>query len=313
MTEPRPETVEQTPERDAMNGVPLGVLSIAELKQWAEQDERVIRNQHPPDGHLGAVAETALSRWPADSPINTLRRWAYIKHLFLSRSEGLQEQAGKNVAQEAARQLLRREPVVVQIGPHKVEVTSRSYSAMAEIAQHAIRIRELQTDAERAEELEQYCLDSIRRNPEKAGKYRRRLKRVGRIHAAIVAEVELQRRAVYAHALTKDGAPAKSLTEAPAWVEQIDAMWDGALIIAIQEAGAGRYFRLGEPPDPPASKGTPRQPAENFGWASHFAQIERDLKVQPASFYDVDLYQQITWMRLAKPVMEEEAEQEALT
>jgi hypothetical protein len=117
----------------------------------------------------------------------------------------------------------------------------------------------------------------------------------------------LQRRAIYAHAFTPTGAPARSLDDAPAWWVEVGPAEDAALIVACWEAGPGRYARLGEPPAPKKKKET-KDDVDEFGWASLFASIERQQKVAPAELYDRDLWQLLAWSRAAAPPVPEELE-----
>ena len=101
---------------------------------------------------------------------------------------------------------------------------------------------------------------------------------------------------MYAHAFTADGAPARDLSDAPDWCVEVTPEDDARLLAALFEAGPGRYARLGPPPPPP--KGAPKA-AEPLGWASMFAAFERAQAAPPASFYDRDLPQTLTWARAA--------------
>lgn len=273
-------------------------ISLEQLQAMCASEERTLRMQSPPDGDLGGEAEARLKRIDASTIVGALRRWAYIKHLYLSRMEGLSRQEDRAIAEDAARALLRREPVRVRIGPYHVNVTARSYSAMLEIAQHAVRARELQADIVRCEEIEDQLLVSLRATRRKR-RVRRRMRWVAAIHRRLLVESLLHRRAIYAHALTPSGAPAASLEEAPPWVEEIDPAWDALLISAVHEAGPGRYMRLGEEPEPP--KGAKKDERESFGWHSFFAAIERNAKIPAAQLYDRDLYQYLTWVRAGSP------------
>lgn len=275
-------------------------VTLEQVRAWCERDEATLRNQHPPEGRLPPEAEEQLARYDSSTMTGALRRWGYLKHLFHRR----RERKGRKDAQakRAARQLLRREPVRLQLGGHTVDITARSYAALYEIAAHALRVRELEADRDRIAELHARTEEALR---ERRGfgarrRGRRRLRRLGRLYRRVFAEILLHRRAIYAHALTPSGAPAASIEEAPDWWEEIDPVWDGALLAAVFEAGPGRYAQLGEPPPERSGRGGSDRP-EDFGWASLFASIERQQRTEAAALYDQDLWRLLTWLRAGAP------------
>lgn len=184
----------------------------------------------------------------------------------------------------------------VELGGHIVHVTARSYAAMAEIARHDQRIRMLAADlhyldGRLLEATQELAVAGVGR-----GRLRRRLRRYTEAYGSIAQEIHRQRKAMWAHALTPDGAPARDLSGLPEWVDEIDSAWDGALLRAVMEAGVLRYVQLGPPP-----KRKERRDDEEFGWSSLFASIERQQNLAPASLFDRDLFQTLAWVRAGAP------------
>lgn len=273
------------------------VVTLEQFQGWCERDEATIRNQYP-GRELPAHAEATLRMLDAGTLLGAMRRWGYLKHLFHSRVEGLEKASGGSESPaDIARQLLRREPVRVELPGRTVLVTGRSYAAMAEIAAHASRLAEIDRDLRRIGELEAATLEEVTApgSPLRRHHFRRRFRKLGEIHRRLLVESTLHRQAIYAHALTPDGAPAESLADAPAWWVELGPADDALLIAAVWEAGVGRYARLGEPPESDGEGSTQR--AEDWGWASCFAGWERHLRVGPAALYDRDLGQLTAWMR----------------
>lgn len=281
-------------EQDVTDGE---VLRLADLRDACARHEATLRMQYPPDGRLPAEDEAELARCGPATARGVLQRYALLKYLFRRRQEaGGPGRPGIEQAETAMRQLLRREPIVLELGAHRVHVTARSYAALYEIAAHATRSRELAADLVRIDSLHARTVQALVHAPRaERGRLRARLRRLGQLHRRTVLELGLHRRAIYAHALTPSGAPAESLVEAPRWVDEIDAIWDGVLLAAIHEVGAGRYSRLGEPPERPGK--APPEPLEDFGWHTHFALIERNRRMPEASLYDRDLYRELAWLR----------------
>lgn len=275
-----------------------GAISYERLKKLANRDEAFLRDRYPdglPDGW-----EEDLARHPGDTAMSMLYRVVVLKSFFRERHAEREAKAEPTEdAQTAARKLLQREPVRVELDDVVAHVTARSYTAMQAIAAHDLRIRELGIDLRRAAELHALTRAELGglRWYERRGHLRRRLKRLSALHTALYVEVQAHRQMLYAHAMTPDGAPASSPEEAPEWWTRVDAAWDAALLSALMEAGPGRYARLGPPPKREGGK----KSGESFGYASLFAGVERDQKIEAASLYDRDLFQTLTWLRAGAP------------
>jgi hypothetical protein len=110
-----------------------------------------------------------------------------------------------------------------------------------------------------------------------------------------VIEARLHRQAIYAHAFTLDGSPAQSLDEAPSWWETLTPEDDSALLKAMFMAGHERLSEISD--DQPEEKKT----KNDFGWHSLITTIEKMVKAEPASYYDVDLFQLAAWARTVNP------------
>lgn len=275
-------------------------VTLERLVQLCETHERVLRWQYP-EGALPSEWEDELARWPADSADSALERLAALKHFYrLDDARRNPKPASPADAEDAARQLLTREPVRVELGDIVAYVTARSYAAMYAIACHDARIRELDADLQRASQLHALTAAQLRALPWYArgrGRLRRRLRRLGALHERLYLELAAHRQMLYAHAMTPDGAPAASPDQAPDWWVRIDPAWDAALLAALWEAGPGRYARLGPEPERRRKQGG----GESFGWASLFASVERSQKLPAAELYDRDLYQLLTWLRAGAP------------
>lgn len=281
------------------------VLTLDDLVRRCEAHERVLRWQYEGDA-LPADWEAELARFPADDLDRALSRLAALKHFYrLDDARRNPKAASPEDAEAAARQLLTREPVRVELGDVVASVTARSYAAMAAIARHDARIRELDADLRRASQLHAITAAELRALPWYArgrGRLRRRLRRLTELHDRLFLELAAHRQMLYAHALTPDGAPATSPDQAPEWWTRVDPAWDAALIAALMEAGPGRYAKLGPAPDRKRKK----DGGESFGWASLFASVERSHKLAAAELYDRDLYQLLTWLRAGAPPEPEE-------
>lgn len=226
--------------------------------------------------------ELALEEVPPLNMRLAMKRWGYLKHLHHKRA------AWRRPAkrEEAMRGLLRREPVIVFVpGGRRVEVTSRGYATMFEIARHAVRLRELE------DVIEELDADYAR-----APSHQSR-RRVARFHRRAIFEARLQRQAIYAHAFTPDGRPASSLEDAPAWWTEIDALGDSLILNALFQAGHLRYAELGEPP----RRRNEGRKLEDFGWHSLLAELAREESVPAAETYDRDFFQQLAELRAAAP------------
>lgn len=277
-------------------------LPLSHVQRWCERYERLLRRQYPPDGKLPGDAERQLEALDPSNMTGALQRWAYLKHLYLVRSEGLAKRdESRQSIEAAARQLLRREPVRIQLGDHQVAVTARSYAAMYEIAACAMAIRSLEVDLDTAARLAASTIEALDRTRgwRRRARLRRRLRTLRELHRRASDEVARQRRMLYAHAFTPSGAPARSAEEAPEWWAEVDPVADAVLQAALIQAGHARFERLGDPPpDDPDRKTKPR---EDLGWATLFASIERQQKLPPGTLYDVDLFQLRTWLRAGAP------------
>lgn len=267
------------------------------VRERCEKIEKVLRLQFKPNPLPGPMQQQ-LATCPADgSPEDLVERWVTLAHLLRCERDNLHGHGtGRDDedTEEAVRKLLQREPIRIDVADHRLEVTGRSYAAMIEMARHEIRIDELREDAARAAELREELEERIAATDGAEQRAcRRRLKRVGRVHRAILQEVRLHRRALYAHATTEDGSPAENLEEAPAFWDQIGPREHLALLTALFKAGPGRLDRLGK--SPPSEGG--RDFREDWGFKSMIAAFEGDMKIDPASYFDRDLGQLITWMR----------------
>lgn len=269
------------------------------VRERCEKIEKVLRLQFKPNPLPGPMQQK-LATCPADgSPEDLVERWVTLSHLLRCVRDDLGHGGGRasrdpDDVEEAVRKLLSRDPVTMEVSGHRLEVTGRSYAAMIEMARHEIRIDELRQDAARAAELRESLETAIERADGPAvRRHRRRLKRVGRVHRAILQEIRLHRRALYAHATTEDGAPADSLEDAPEFWSEIGPREHLALLTALFEAGPGRLDRLGK--SPPSEGG--RDFREDWGFKSMIAAFEGDMKIEPATYYRRDLGQLITWMR----------------
>lgn len=284
-------------------GGPEGQLSaeqlLEQIRSSTDRDEQLLREQDS-EHRLAPAAETALAllKADADPARRTLRVYAYIKHLFLVRSEGLAEAPEEKL--EAAHQLLTRAPEEVTLdGGRVVTVTGRSYQALHEIARHSLRLQELEHDLRRCARLEEETLAAVMTSPDRGtrARARRRFRRTAEAHSLAMEEIALHRQSVYAHVFTESGAPATSIDHAPTWWEEITPQDDRRLMAAVWGVGAGRFQKLGPAPSSGETSEEPR--GERFGWHSHFAQLERQMKLEPATLRNRDLYQHLTWLRAA--------------
>lgn len=250
-------------------------VSLAMVQKWCARNERLLRMQYP-DGKLPARWEAELGPEPTTMTA-ALERWALLRHCIRQHGQGRVREADAVDAREAARQILRREPVRVELDSGRtVEVRGRSYGAIVEIAAHALAVQELSARIE----AEEGAISSDR-------------------YRALGYEVQLHRRAIWAHALRADPSPARSLDEAPAWWREITPADDARLLAATYEAMFERRERLGAAPE---AKDAREPPAEHFGWMSILAMLEAKYRVAPATFVDgADLMQITTRERLAGP------------
>jgi len=284
-------------------------VALDDVRKWCDREERVLRLQYqvrpnergelPPEWELGLQhpgRQTATMS-------GALSRWAYLIHLYRIRNQKLTKAEAPDV-EEAIRQLLLREPIVVEMPSRTVAVTGRSYSAMLEIARHSVRLRELEADVLKIAGLEQQLLAILVGESPKPKRKRaqRRLRWLYRVHRKVLMEAQLHRQGIYAHALTDDGAPARALSDAPEWWDQMGPEDDAALLRALFAVGVERFAEIPERPE----KEDERRPAEDFGWHSLFSSVERSAKLKPASLYDRDLFQLLTWVRTGHTSLEDE-------
>lgn len=278
-------------------GVP-DPIDLPWLRSFVEREERILRLQYP-DGEFPDHVEAELAPLAMATMAQALRRLIVVKHQWRVWSQRLQRRGASADVAEAARKILRREPVTVELLGRRLEITSRSYSAMAEIAFHDLTIQKLRGDLERVEELLQEIAGRARGTRPWSlrlrGHLRRRFDRLTELYQRIYSEMERHRAAIYAHALTPSGAPARSIDEAPEWWAETGPMEDAALIRALIEAGPGRYADLGPVPEP--RKRSRVEMREHFGFASLFATWEPELNLEPAELFDRDLVQFLTHLR----------------
>lgn len=284
----------------------MNAVTLEVAQGWCSQYETTLRGSFGPEQEFPEAWERELGALPPDTLEHAIARYALLKHFYRLRTEALEQAREAPEAALAARQLLRREPVEVEIGGRTVHITGRSYAAMYQIARHALAIRALEAELDCVAEL---CAETLQRMEgarwRRRSVLRRRLRRLERLHAAAHAELHEQRRALYAHALTPTGAPARSPDEAPGWWEEVGPEEDAHLLWACWEAGPGRYARLGQPKAP---KKRSDEKGEDFGWASIFASFERQQRAEPASYYDRDLAQLLAWLRAGAPPVPPELE-----
>lgn len=284
--------------RHELAGAP-SVITVEWLQTECARLERMIRKQ-PFEWPEGAEQELEALK-PVRDTASGLRIWALLKHLYRVRSEGLTAPKTQDTA-EVARQILMREPVVVQLAGRAVKVTGRSYAAMAHIAQHDIRGRVLWLKLERLAALvsiteARHRASSVFRR----GKHSRRLDRLAAVHEDLFTEWMKHRASFYAHALTEHGGPADDGARPPSWFRHTTREDDAVLLGALFEVGPARYNLLGPPPE---RKDSP-DPLESFGFASLISAWDRDIKLGPAALYDHDLGQVLTQMRAGNPPFNE--------
>ena len=275
-------------------------VDLTWLKIQCGKLERTLRNQHE-DRKLEPRHEAELARLVLSDTTGALRRWAYLKHLYLVRSEGLKAPGGKADVDEllVAYQLLAREPVQVNVGTRIVEVKERSLACLVQIGRHGVRIEWLLSRLQQAAELAGQLAE--KREPRLRG----RMLRVKDEQQALLYELGLQRQALYAHVFTESGAPATSRDEAPDWWEELTLLADALLVRAVNEVGSGRAMKLGTMPEPPrrADQKGRMEHLEDFGWLSTLARWGVKMPVKEADFLTRPLGQALALFRLgADPV-----------
>lgn len=268
------------------------------VRERCEKVEKVLRLQFKPDP-LPPHFQRKLSSCPADgSPEDLVERWVTLSHLLRCVRDDLRGWGSASDAdvEEAARKLMRREPVEVELESRTVRVTGRSYAAMLEMARHELRLDTLRERMTRAAEVREELAERAEAAESRAERKRlaRRRRKVVRVYRLMLQESRLHRRALYAHAFTEDGAPAESLEDAPDWWEEVGPAEHVLLLSALFRAGPGRLSELGRSPDRGDSG---RDLAEDWGYKSLIASFEQEAGAEPASYFDRDLGQLIAWMR----------------
>lgn len=256
-----------------------------------ERLERILRLQHsdptdPTDeGEFDPRDEFALAQRPLTNLRSALRRWAYLKHLYISRQQNLERRTSEadEDTLDVMRRLIRREPVPVELqGGRTVEVTDRSWAALFEMARHGRRINTLREDLQRIDTLENRILDRID-DDGPTPVLRRRLQGLRDLAESGLEEIQLHRKAIYAHLMTDDGAPADSLDDAPDWWTEVTPLDDVLLVSAAQKVGPDLYAKLGEMPDPPERDSDSEWiNLETFGWLTPFKRWDKDMPVEAA-------------------------------
>lgn len=266
-------------------------VTLGVVQRWIDESESTLRASMR-DAGFPAEWESQLEQHPPTALIPALQRWALLKHFYRLRAAHSGQKQDQESTVEAARQLLRREPVITTLAGRRVEVTGRSYNALVEISTHFLRIRELTAAAT---ELEQMHGETLLRFPGwwRRRKVRRRLAFLANAHAQAYTELLAHRRALYAHAMTRDGAPAAGVDAAPSWWAATTADDDVRLLIALYEVGPSRFGALGEPPKKDGGDGF----AEDFGFHSLLTWLEGNRKLPPAALYDQDVGQILTALR----------------
>lgn len=286
-------------------------MPIEYVRERCEKIEKILRLQFAPDP-LPQHFQAELARCSSDTPEDLVERWVTLSHLLRCWRDDLTGwgKAGPpdEEKRELMRQLLTREPVTVDLAHRTVEVTDRSFAALQAIARHYLRVLELQDDLEgiqdRREELREELQEEDDDRDERDD-LRVRLHELREEADLRVKEIELQRRALYAHLFTEDGAPASSPDEAPEWWDEIGPVDEVLLIQAAHEAGPRRLNGLGEPPERPDQEKEPRR-LEDFGWMSVLAGFGMDAPENPAEPFQRPLAREVALRRAgADPVWED--------
>jgi hypothetical protein len=263
------------------NGNVLASVGLETVQQWCKDYESALEMSN--DGKIPDAQAKELENFPATTLVSALNRWALLKEFSRGRYREVTDRQTERAsttddeAIEAARQLVRREPIRLTIAGHEVEVTGRSYNAMYEIAAHWMRVQEI---------------DRLLLEVNDHEVYRR-----------LSYELLLHRRAIWAHALTPSGAPAQGLDDCPSWWNEIAPQDDAALLAVLFRVMHGRYHQMGPPPQVKDAK----TPKESFGWQSLLTSLETRAKVTPSAYYDRDLFQLVAHNRTANPPTLDEA------
>ena len=253
-------------------------LTHARIRDMAVLRERILRLQFEED-EFSDADESVLRSLSLDDPDQCFIRWRHLVGMWHVWEHGLtRADAQKEVT---AHLLISREPVPVRIAGRVVLATSRSRAAMIALARHERRRNQLGQDLDRIEAM------LTRRMP------RRRRRALVRLSEAIGVEWEYQLRGVLANALSESGRAAVP-EEAPEWWGEVTAADEGRLLLALLEAGPGRYDRLGKQPEP---KRQGRDHQAEFGFESLLAAWEPKLGLPPATLQNHDLAQFLTLIR----------------
>lgn len=230
-----------------------------------------------------------------------LARYTYLSHIYRVRDKGLTEK-DKSDAEDVVGRMVRRVPVTVELTNRTVTVTGRSYNAMMEIARHSLRLQEIEAELLRLSDLVDVCV----KRAEDGERHVRRLarKRLGwltRLHRRLLMETALHRQALYAHALTDSGAPAKRIGDAPSWWIEMTPEDDSLLLSGMFKVGHERLVQLNELVDDGRDDPERKSKRQSFGWHTLFTSLERSSKVAPAEYYDRDLFQLTAWAQASAP------------
>ena len=284
------------------------VVTLDLVQQWCAKEERILRLQYrtsPDDpGVLPAEWEMGLRHRGRQtiSMHGALSRWAYLLHLWRLRSGNLTTVKTED-AQDTVRRLLQRTPILVELPSKTVHVTARSYNAMLEIARHSLRLQEIDVDMRRISEMERQVIEQMVRQGQDTPRQIKRRKRIRwlyGIHRKLLLESRLHRQAIYAHAFTDSGAPAEELGDAPEWWNELTPEDDMVLLQTMFAVGHGRLNQVPERPQ----KDDEAKQTEDWGWHGLFTSMERQAKVEPASYYNRDLFQLVAWLRTSQPEFE---------
>jgi hypothetical protein len=172
----------------------------------------------------------------------------------------------------------------------RVEVTGRSVNALAEIAAHAGRIRLLEATLDGVAGA---YAEADRRRREagwwRGRRWRRRMRRLEGLQRRCYTELRYQRLSMWAHCLTRSGAPATRET-APEWLPELTAEDEARLLVALHEVGPGSLARLSAAmPKPRSGGGGAQDPRPDFGFDALLVSYGFRLKIPPAECRDADL------------------------
>lgn len=286
-------------------------LALADLAKKCKRDEAVLRLQYRSEGHeYAAGGKGRLPAFPdawelglgrpgrsAATMHGALSRWGYLIHLWSCHREGLKPATDPATSEErnSLRDLLKREPIQVFLPHRTVEVTGRSYAALELIAQHSLRLRQLQLAAMRFEEVERRLMTQIAILPRRSTKARRRkLRDILRRHEWVVIESGFHRQGIFANAFTEDGRPAEGLHEAPEWWVEVTPQDDAELLTAMFQVGHQRVADVRQ------EKGQEDEDEDAWGWFKLFSTVERIMKAPMASLINEDLFQLQAWVMMAE-------------